>query len=249
MQRTDSCQKRFDEEEVLELDEEHKPETTLRARSARRPTRVALASKPRTHAHSQIALEPQKLQSQSVRVRVTCPTNSDSESDSRERMQALTTVAEISHTFDTLRKTFTFPVGLFERDPHSSIPQRAFNAQNGVVYAYENALSELLTKLDGVESREFKDVREARKELVVQIERESGAREKKVIQALGVGEEKGEEAIGEGQVEKAVLEDVGDRPSVAPTEVGPLRSLLRPTLHSPSNCRRNADHRSGQRTG
>jgi len=68
-------------------------------------------------------------------------------------MQALTTVAEIS--FDTLRKTITFPAGPLERDPHSSTPHLAYNAQNSVVYAYENGLSELLTKLDAVESREI----------------------------------------------------------------------------------------------
>lgn len=73
------------------------------------------------------------------------------------------------------------------------------NVQNNVVYAYENALSEPLTKLDAVESYAFKDVREARKELVVQIKRGSVELEKKVIQALGAGEE-------EEKVEKKVEE-------------------------------------------
>jgi len=143
-------------------------------------------------------------------------------------MQALTTVAEISHIFDMLRKTFTFPAGPLERDPHSSTPHLAYNAQNSVVYAYENALSELLTKLDGVESHGFKSVRDARKELVVKIERELGELEKKVIQALGVGEEKGEETKGEERVEKAVVEDVhmGGRPSVAPAEVSKAPALI-----------------------
>ena len=82
------------------------------------------------------------------------------------------------------------------------------------MHAYENALSELLTKLDAVESHGFKAVRDARKELVVQIERELGELEKKVIQALEVGEEEGkvyekvEEAMGEGQVGEAVVGDV-----------------------------------------
>jgi len=148
-------------------------------------------------------------------------------------MQALTTVAEISHIFDMLRKTFTFPAGPLERDPHSSIPHLAYNAQNSVVYAYENALSELLTKLDAVESHGFKSVRDARKELVVQIEKELGELEQKVVQALGVGEEKGEEGKGEEtkgeeQVERAVLEDVdmGGRPSVAPAGVSEAPALI-----------------------
>ena len=164
--------------------------------------------------HSQTAPKPQNPQSQPVRVRVISPTNSDSESDSPKRTQALTTIAEISHIFDTLRKTFTFPAGPLERNPHSSTPHLAYNAQNSVVHAYENALSELLTKLDAVESHGFKVVRDARKELVVQIERELGELEKKVIKALEVGEEEGkvdekvEEAMDEGQVGKAVVGDV-----------------------------------------
>ena len=112
--------------------------------------------------------------------------------------------------FDTLCKTFTFPAGPLERNPHSSTPHLAYNAQNSVVHAYENALSELLTKLDAVESHGFKAVRDARKELVVQIERELGELEKQVFQALGVGEGevKVEEKMDEEQVEKAVVMDV-----------------------------------------
>ena len=115
--------------------------------------------------------------------------------------------------FDTLCKTFTFPAGPLDRDLHSTL-HLAYNAQNSVVHAYENARSELLTKLDAVESHGFKAVRDARKELVVQIEWELGELEKKVFQALEVGEEEGkvdekvEEAMDEGQVGKAVAGDV-----------------------------------------
>ena len=60
---------------------------------------------------------------------------------------------------------------------------------------YENTLS---TKLEAVESCGFKAVRDARKELVVQIEKELVELEKKVIQALGVGEqEEKAEKVGE----------------------------------------------------
>jgi len=77
-----------------------------------------------------------------------------------------------------------------------------------------------------VESHGFKSVKDARKEFVVQIERELGEL-KNVIQALGVGEEeekveeKVEETMGEEQVEKAVVEEVHMEyfPSVAPVEV------------------------------
>ena len=66
--------------------------------------------------------------------------------------------------------------------------------------AYENALSELLTKLDAVESFGFKSVRDARKELVDRIERE------KVTIALKVNEE---EKKNEGRVEERMEEEKG----------------------------------------
>ena len=69
------------------------------------------------------------------------------------------------------------------------------------MHTYENALSELLTKPDVVKSDGSKAVRDARKGLVVQIERVLVELEKKVMKALGVGEE-------EEKVEKAVVGDV-----------------------------------------
>ena len=92
------------------------------------------------------------------------------DSDLPKRMQALTTIPKISHTFDAIRKTSTFPAG--------------YNVQNTAVHAQENALSGLLTKLDAVEVYGFKFVREVRKVSVGELE--------KVIQVLGVGEGRGE---------------------------------------------------------
>ena len=82
------------------------------------------------------------------------------------------------------------------------------------MHAYENALSELLTKLDAVESFGFKAVRDARKELVDRIERELEELEKKVTTALEVSEEERkverrvEERIEGEEVEKEAVEDV-----------------------------------------
>ena len=73
-----------------------------------------------------------------------------------------------------------------------------------------------------MESHGSKAVRDARKELVVQIERELGELERKVIQALRMDEEKVEEKVeetmGEEQIENAGVEDVhmGYQPSVTP---------------------------------
>ena len=79
----------------------------------------------------------------------------------------------------------------------------AHNAQNSIVHAYEDALSELLTKLDGVERYGFKPVEDVKRGLVVKIERELGELEKKVIPVLGVGEdeETDEETVGETMYE------------------------------------------------
>ena len=227
-----------DEEEVPELEEEqHERRPTIHPRTARRSTspearvaRTPRPAKPQTQGRPQPVHTPQKPQSESVRVPITphSPTDVDSDSDSPKRTQALTAIAEIAHTFDTLRRTFTFPSGPLERDPHSSAPRLAYSAQNSVVHAYENALSELLTKLDAVESFGFKAVRDARKELVVNIERELEELERKVVTALGVGEEekkdegKAEETMDEEEVEKSIVEvedvHMEDHPTAAPTE-------------------------------
>jgi len=188
---------------------------------------------PQTQAHSQTAPKLQQLQkpqSQSVPVWVTSTTNSESESESPVRVQALTAIAEISHTFDTLRKTFPFPAGPLERNPHLSALRLTYDVQNSVVHAYKNALYELLTKLDAVEGYVSKAVRDTRKELVVKIERELGELEKKAMKALGVGEAEGKveekikEMMDEEEVKKAVVEDTDmeDRRSVAPTEASEL---------------------------
>ena len=54
------------------------------------------------------------------------------------------------------------------------------------MHAYENVLSELLTKLEAVKSYSSYPVRDARNEFVIQIERELEESEKKVMKALGV---------------------------------------------------------------
>ena len=56
--------------------------------------------------------------------------------DLPKRMEVLTTIAGISHTFGALRKTSTFPAGPLDRDPHSSTLHLAYNAQSN---AYNSA--------------------------------------------------------------------------------------------------------------
>ena len=203
------------EEEIPELkDGQHRSQPTVHSetQSVRRATppqpRNAPAPRQRkAQADSQTAQRPQ-LQSVRVPIVLLRPTTSDSDSepDLSKRIHALTAIAEIAHTFDTLRRTFTFPAGPLERNAHSSSPRLAHNAQNSVVSAYENALSELLAKLDAVDSFGLKVVRDARKELVVKIERELDELEKRVMTALGTGERK--EGLGEEEVEKPAHGDV-----------------------------------------
>ena len=203
------------EEEIPELeDAQQRPQPTIHSetQSVRRatPPQPRGAPAPRqcnAQADSQTTQKP-PLQSVRVPIVPLPPTTSDSDSepDLSKRTHALTAIAEIAHTFDTLRRTFTFPPGPLERNPHSSTSRLAPNAQNSVVGAYENALYELLAKLDAVDSFGLKVVRDARKELVVQIERELDGLEKKITTALGTGETK--EGLGEEEVEKPAHEDV-----------------------------------------
>ena len=75
-------------------------------------------------------------------------------------------IAERPHPFNRLRKT----LDPLKRNTHSLTLHLAYNIDNSVVHAYENAPSELLTELEAVESHGSKAVKDTRKELVVQIE-------------------------------------------------------------------------------
>lgn len=103
-----------------------------------------------------------------------------------ERARSLAEITSIHRTFASLRNTFVFPTGPLERlaGSQDDVPRLAYNAVNATIHAYDHALSELLTKLDGVESHGFKGVREARKQLVVKIEAELERIEKLVAERL-----------------------------------------------------------------
>lgn len=101
-----------------------------------------------------------------------------------ERARALAEITSINRTFNSLQNTFVFPSGPLERIPDSDVPRLAFNQTNASIHAYEHALAELLTKLDGIESHGFKGVREARKRLVVNIEKVLEELEKWVAERL-----------------------------------------------------------------
>jgi len=108
-------------------------------------------------------------------------------STASERARSLAEISGINRAFNALKSTFVFPSGPLERLPGSNTPRLAFNSTNATIHAYEHALSDLLSKLDGVESYGFKGVREARKQMVVKIEQELEDLEKKVAEKLSEG--------------------------------------------------------------
>ena len=103
-----------------------------------------------------------------------------------ERARSLAEITSITRTFASLRNTFVFPSGPLERlaGSQDDAPRLAYNAVNATIHAYDHALAELLTRLDGVESHGFKGVREARKQLIVKIEAELERVEKLVAERL-----------------------------------------------------------------
>ena len=107
--------------------------------------------------------------------------------DAIKRTRSVAAISQISRTFESLRRTFTFPAGPLAPVEGFEAPRLAFNPTNAPIHAYEHALSELLTRLDTVESFGFRGIRELRKEVVVQIEKELEALEKRVAEAIAAG--------------------------------------------------------------
>jgi hypothetical protein len=105
-------------------------------------------------------------------------------SQAPERGRALAEIASINRAFLGLKNTFVFPSGKLERVPDSVAPKLAYNPTNSAIHAYQHALTDLLTKLDAIESHGFKGIRMARKQLVVKIEEELLALERKISENL-----------------------------------------------------------------
>ena len=139
-------------------------------------------------------------------------------SDAIKRTRSVAAISQISRTFESLKRTFTFPAGPLAPVEGSEAPRLAYNPTNAPIHAYEHALSELLTKLDTVESFGFRGIRELRKEVVVRIEKELETLEKKVAEAIASGASPvikatevlvPEEALSENQTR--VEDKVGDK--------------------------------------
>jgi len=133
-----------------------------------------------------------------------------------ERTRSVAAISKISRTFDHLKRAFSFPGGPLTAVPGAETPRLAYNPTNAPIHAYEHALSELFTSLDAVDSFGFRGVREFRKEVVVKIEKELEALEKKVAEAIAAGaspvvkstEVVLEEPAAENRAKDKVAEDI-----------------------------------------
>lgn len=101
-------------------------------------------------------------------------------SSSAYRDSALSTLASLSSELASRRSTFVSPTTLTfspspspaDRAARSPTPPLAFGSANASFLGYEEALLSLLTRIDAVESHGDREVQQARKELVRDVERE-----------------------------------------------------------------------------
>ena len=100
------------------------------------------------------------------------------------RVSALRAIEDILKRFEDLKSRFTFPVALDFSDCGSgggsgAVPKLLYTPRNAPVHAYEEALVGLLVELDAVDSGGDGRVREIRKGVVGNIERELGVVEER----------------------------------------------------------------------
>ncbi|TDL26901.1 hypothetical protein BD410DRAFT_782991 [Rickenella mellea] len=90
------------------------------------------------------------------------------------RRHALSSLSDIHSQFEALRASFAFPTTLDFITPSASeaVPALAYSHTNAPVHAYEDSLLKLLQALDAVESRGDGIIREARRNMVKEIEKE-----------------------------------------------------------------------------
>ena len=191
---------------ILIMNDIQEPEAAPRANPTPTPAPVPVASTSTATAPAAGSAPAQSEPSEGHRA------------DAVKRTRSVVAISQIARTFESLKRDFTFPAGPLAPLPGSEAPRLAYNSATAPIHAYEHALSELLTNLDGVESFGFRGVRELRKEVVVKIEKELEALEKKVAEAIAAGASpviKSTEVIPEGPatenqatVKNKVTEDI-----------------------------------------
>lgn len=105
-------------------------------------------------------------------------------SNAPDRTRSLAEIAALNRMFTSLKNTFVFPPGPLEAISDSDVPQLAYNATNAAIHAYQRALADFLSQLDGIDSFGFQGVREARKQLVVKIEQAMEELEQMITERL-----------------------------------------------------------------
>lgn len=160
-------------------------------------------------------------------------------SSAPERARSLAQITAIERTFNCLKSTFVFPSGPLERLSSTGAPRLAYNSTNAPIHAYEHGLTDLLTKLDSVESYGFKGIREARKQLVVKIEEELGNLEKKITEGFTESGNVAAAPVGTSvsveltePKETSVPMDISETPAATaptPLSVEPVQVMSTPT--------------------
>ncbi|KAH7343733.1 hypothetical protein B0J17DRAFT_625377 [Rhizoctonia solani] len=152
----------------------------LERKNAIRRNSVPVPSKKAEDVPAPVAVPASAPTTPKVPERVPSPTPSFA-SDASDA--SLNSIALLQGKYESLRSGFTFPSDLVFASSNRITPALAptliYNPTNAPVHAYENALTNLLTELDAVESYGDEHVRDVRRSLVKSVEAELEALEEK----------------------------------------------------------------------
>lgn len=170
------------------------------------------------------------------------------------RHRALAQISSIRDAFTVLQTNFTFPSTVdFVSSPSPSsantdtVPALAYTPSNRAILAYEHSATELLTRLDAVDSAGDRKVRRARKALVDEIERAmrgvenaKGEAWRRVCEAAAAAEAQQQMVVG-SEVQEAVEEDASApaQPTESLTtdvEFAESQSQSEPTTSTPTSA-------------
>ncbi|EJD05181.1 uncharacterized protein FOMMEDRAFT_120454 [Fomitiporia mediterranea MF3/22] len=204
-----------------------------RREPVRRPQTQAPPKAPRSQSRSpvynrqqsQSSAERRGASSPKVSIPITTPSSTHPEASPEEQNAAaskiqaayrvhasLSSIKSARERFTSLLNAFTFPAELdFDLSSPPSgdeRPKLAYTSRNAPVHAHEDALIKLLQTLDAVESHGDVHVREARRELVREIEKELGRIDAEVRRAWDEVQSKPEPefALASAAVEETVID-------------------------------------------
>ncbi|KDN51027.1 hypothetical protein RSAG8_00656, partial [Rhizoctonia solani AG-8 WAC10335] len=151
---------------------------------------------------------------------------------------SLNSISLLQGKYESLRSGFTFPSDLTfapAKGPTTpaSTPSLPYNPTNAPVHAYENALTNLLTELDAVESFGDEHVRDVRRSLVKSVEAELEVLEEKKREAWRNQQEvKVVAPVPVESTPRTVEPESVPAPAPAPAAGSPLGSPVEPTAET-----------------